>query len=336
VKKIGKTYKLETFPQIEEVFTVVGKKEGEGPLGIYFDMIIDDEYVGAKTWELAESKLLAIAVDELIKKSNIPQNEIDIILSGDLLNQLTASSLALKNVSIPFIGLYGACSTLALSLSLSAIFIESGATIYVIAATSSHFCSAEKQFRYPLELGSQRTPTSQWTVTGASAYLIKPNDGSKKPKITNFTIGKMVDMGIKDANNMGAAMAPAAKDTIVEHFNSLNIDFDYYDVIATGDLGYVGRELLVELLKKEGFKKAEKLLDCGILIYDTQKQDTHAGGSGCACSACVFGGYLYKLMLENTFERILLIPTGALMSPSTVQQGESITGIAHALSIEIL
>lgn len=336
MKKLGKsTYAFKNPPMIEQCFTVVGKKEGEGPLGIFFDKIIQDEYVGQKSWELAEGKLLAMAIDELLKKANVKKNEVDLILSGDLLNQLTASHFAIRDLDTPFIGLYGACSTFALSAGMASIFIDGGFARFVIAATSSHFCSAEKQFRYPLELGCQRPPTSQWTVTGAAAFLIKPNSNEKKPRITHFTVGRILDFGIKDPNNMGAAMAPAAYNTLLTHFEDTKRDFGYYDLILTGDLGYVGRELLVELLKKNGIQTWQVLFDCGILMFDKKTQDTNAGASGCAASACVFGGYLYKLMLQMTFKRILIIPTGALLSASTVQLGESIPTIAHALAIEI-
>ncbi|MEZ0537149.1 stage V sporulation protein AD [Caldicellulosiruptoraceae bacterium PP1] len=336
MKKVGlNTFVFESPPVMEDCFTIVGKKEGEGPLGIFFDKIIVDEYVGAKSWELAESKLLSLAIDELIKKIQIAKEEIEIIVGGDLLNQLTASHFAFRDLDNPFIGVYGACSTFALSTGLVAMFVESSSIRYAISATSSHFCSAEKQFRYPLEFGNQRTLTSQWTVTGAAAFLLKPNDGSKKPKITSYTVGKIMDFGIKDANNMGAAMAPAAAFTISQHLSDMKRDLNYYDLVLTGDLGYVGRDLLIELLKEKEIKNAENLLDCGILIFDPIKQDTHAGGSGCAASACVFGGYIYKLMIEGTFKRILIAPTGALLSPTTVQLGESIPVISHAISVEI-
>ncbi|WP_039765720.1 stage V sporulation protein AD [Caldicellulosiruptor sp. F32] len=336
MKKVGKsTFKFENCPIISDCFTIVGKKEGEGPLGIFFDMVVEDEYAGQKSWELAEGKLLNIAISKLIQKSGFPPDEVDLILSGDLLNQLTSSHFAIRDLDIPFIGLYGACSTFALSVGLACVFVDAGFAKNVIAATSSHFCSAEKQFRYPLELGCQRPPTAQWTVTGAASFLIKPEDGTQKPKITHFTVGKILDYGIKDSNNMGACMAPAAFDTITTHLEDTKRDFTYYDIIVTGDLGYVGRKLLEELFKKEGKTLSFELLDCGILMFDQKTQDTGAGASGCAASACVFGGYFYKLMLQKTFKRILIVPTGALLSSSTVQLGESIPVIAHALSIEI-
>lgn len=335
--KLGRsTYRFESNVAISDCFTVVGKKEGQGPLSIYFDMVIEDEYAGQKSWELAEGKLLNIAITKLVQRTGENPDNIDLILSGDLLNQLSSSHFAARDLDIPFVGIYGACSTFALSVGLASIFVDSSFAKNVIAATSSHFCSAEKQFRYPLELGTQRPPTSQWTVTGAAAFLIRQEDSLQSPKVTHFTVGRILDFGIKDPNNMGAAMAPAAFDTIMRHFSDTKRSFEYYDMIITGDLGYVGRKLLEELFKKEGISFYSELFDCGILMFYPKTQNTGAGASGCAASACVFGAYLYKLLRERTFERILIVPTGALMSASTVQLGESIPVIAHALAIEMV
>ena len=255
------------------------------------------------------------------------------MFAGDLLNQCISSSFGLRELSIPFFGVFGACSTFVESMCLGAVFIEGKAAKNVLCATSSHFCSAEKQFRFPLELGTQRPPTAQWTVTGAGAAVL--SDSGDGPVITNITPGKIIDMGIKDANNMGAAMAPAALDTLITHFQDTGRKPSYYDAIITGDLGYIGKEILGEMAQSKGYNINANYNDCGVLMFDKEKQDTHSGGSGCACIATVFSGYFFKQLQEKKIKRLLLMATGALMNSTSMQQGESIPGIAHAISIEI-
>lgn len=333
VKKIGvQTIKFYNPPSIIETATITGSKEGQGPLGEYFDVILSDDLYGEKSWEKAESKMTREAVKLAINKANLHPENIDYMFSGDLLNQIISSSFAARELQIPFFGLYGACSTMTESLSLSAIVIDGGYADYVIAATSSHFASAERQYRFPLEYGGQRPPTSQWTVTGAGAALLSSK--GEGPYITYATTGRVLDFGVKDANNMGAAMAPAAADTILRHFKDTGFKPSDYDLIITGDLGKVGKELAVELVKKGGYDISGIYTDCGVEIYDLSDQDVHAGASGCGCSAVVFCGYLYRALKEGKFKKILLISTGALLSPTSSQQGESIPGIAHAVTIE--
>lgn len=319
-------------PSIVSTASIVGPKEGEGPLRLYFDAIIDDELWGEKTWEKAESKLVREAFGKLIQKADKASGDINYIIAGDLLNQSIAATFGLRESEVPFFGVYGACSTMAESMSLGAILIDGGFADHVACLTSSHFCSAEKQFRSPLELGSQRPPTSQWTVTGSGGALLS-NQGNG-PYITHVTTGKIIDMGIKDGNNMGAAMAPAAADTIITHFEDTGLSPESYDLIVTGDLGTVGRHICQEILKSQGYDIGGRYNDCGVMIYDLEKQDAHAGGSGCGCSATVFAGFIYKELLKGNLNRVLFVATGALLSPTSSQQGESIPSIAHAISIQ--
>ena len=333
MEKVGKqTIKFNTPPSIVECASIVGPKEAEGPLAKYFDKTLEDEFWGEKTWEKAESKIIKETVNTVIQKAGISASEIDCMFAGDLLNQCISSSFGLREVNIPFFGVFGACSTFVESLSLGAICTESFAN-KVICATSSHFCSAEKQFRFPLELGNQRPPTSQWTVTGSgSAILSKDGTG---PYITHITPGKIIDMGIKDGNNMGAAMAPSFADTLITHFSDTGRTPNYYDAIISGDLGYIGKDIAIDLLKANGYNIKTNYNDCGVLIFDKENQDTHSGGSGCACCGTVFSGYFFKQLKEKKIKKLLLIATGALMNSTSSQQGESIPGIAHAVSIEI-
>ena len=333
MQKLGKqTIKFENPPTILDCACIVGPKESEGPLAKYFDQCLDDELWGEKTWEKAESKIIKETVNMAISKSGIPSSEIEFCFAGDLLNQCISSSFGLRELNIPFFGIFGACSTFVEGLSLASIFVENGIN-YAICASSSHFCSSEKQFRFPLELGNQRPPTSQWTVTGAgSSVIAKSGQG---PFITHITPGKIVDMGIKDANNMGAAMAPAAYDTLITHLKDTGRSPNYYDAILTGDLGHIGSSILKDLCKDIGYNVNSVYNDCGVLIFDKDKQDTHSGGSGCGCCASVFSGYLFKQLKDKNLKRLLLIATGALMNSTSSQQGESIPGIAHAISIEI-
>ena len=333
MKKVGKqTISFDSPPTITECNSIVGPKEAQGPLAKYFDLTLDDEFWGEKTWEKAESKIIKENVSALVTKSGISTNDIDCIFAGDLLNQCISSSFGLRDSNIPFIGMFGACSTFVESMCMGAIAVESFAK-NVICATSSHFCSAEKQFRFPLELGNQRPPTSQWTVTGSGATILS-KDGTG-PFITTITPGKIVDMGIKDANNMGAAMAPAFADTLVTHFLDTGRNPSYYDAIISGDLGKIGKEIAIDIAMSKGYNIKSNYNDCGLMIFDTKSQDTHAGGSGCACCGSVFSGFLFKQLKEKKIKKLLLIATGALMNSTSSQQGESIPGIAHAVSIEL-
>ena len=333
MKKIGKqTIKFDTPPTITECSSIVGPKEANGPLAKYFDKTLEDEFWGEKTWEKAESKIIKENVSLVISKAGIATNEIDCVFAGDLLNQCISSSFGLRDENIPFFGVFGACSTFVESMSLGAIAVE-GFANNVLCATSSHFCSAEKQFRFPLELGNQRPPTSQWTVTGSGTAILSKNGNG--PYITHITPGKIIDMGVKDANNMGAAMAPAFCDTLITHFLDTGRNPSYYDAIISGDLGHIGKEIAIDIAKSKGYNIKSNYNDCGVLIFDKESQDTHSGGSGCACCGSVFSGYFFRQLKQKKLKKILLIATGALMNSTSSQQGESIPGIAHAISIEI-
>ena len=332
LKKLGKqTVQMQKPPVITATASIAGPKEGKGPLAGYFDRTLEDDLWGEKSWEIAESKLVRETLALVAQKAGIPVGGLDYIVAGDLLNQSIAASFGLRESEVPLFGVYGACSTMGESMSLGAMLIDGGFASNVACMTSSHFCSAERQFRFPLELGSQRPPTAQWTVTGAGGAPLS-GEGSG-PHITKVTTGKIVDMGIKDQNNMGAAMAPAAADTIFAHFEDTGLPHSYYDMVITGDLGRIGREILDDLLSSNGIRIGSILNDCGLMIFD-KSQDVHAGGSGCACSATVFAGFLFDRLKNGKLGRILLVPTGALLSPTSVQQGETIPCIAHALAIE--
>ena len=333
MNKLGKqTIQFDKQITIVETASIVGPKESQGPLASYFDKCLEDEFWGEKTWEKAESKIIKETSNMALAKSNIPISDIDLCFAGDLLNQCISSSFGLREINIPFFGVFGACSTFVEALSLASICIEAGAAKNVLCSTSSHFCSAEKQFRFPLELGNQRPPTSQWTVTGAGAAILSSSGNG--PYVTHITPGKIVDMGIKDANNMGAAMAPAAYDTLITHLKDTGRNPSYYDVIVSGDLGYIGKDILRDLCKKDGYNINSIYDDCGVLMFDKLKQDTHSGGSGCACVATTFSGYFFKKLREKKINKILVIATGALTNATTTQQGESIPSIAHAIAIE--
>lgn len=334
MQKIGtQTIKFDKPPTILETASIVGPKESQGPLAKYFDTLLEDEFWGEKTWEKAESKIIKNAVNMVITKSGLPADSIDYCFAGDLLNQCISSSFGLRELNIPYFGIFGACSTFVEGMILASILTEAGAASNVLFAASSHFCSAEKQFRFPLELGNQRPPTSQWTVTGAGSGIISASGTG--PFITHATPGKIVDKGIKDANNMGAAMAPSVVDTLLAHFKDTKRNPSYYDAIITGDLGYIGKEIVIEMMQTYGYNIKPNYNDCGVLIFDKEKQDTHSGGSGCACCGTVFSGYLFHELKDKKYKKILLIATGALMNSTSSQQGESIPGIAHAISIEI-
>ncbi len=332
-KRKGKqTVKIDIPISIISTASIVGPKEGQGPLGTYYDMVIEDEMWGEKSWEKAESKMLKETFAKIVNKSGKSMDEINYLLAGDLLNQCIASNFAFRDAGIPFFGLYGACSTMAESASIGAMLINGGFADNVVCITSSHFCSAEKQFRFPLELGSQRPPTAQWTVVGSGGIMLS-NQGIG-PYITYVTTGKIIDMGIKDSNNMGAAMAPAAADTIVTHFKDTGLSPSDYDLIITGDLGSFGKELCEELVSKQGYDIKNNYADCGMMVYDSEKQDTHSGGSGCGCSAVTLAGYLYQEMKKGRYNNVLFVGTGALLSTTSAQQGESIPGIAHGIAIQ--
>ncbi len=333
MKKTGlHTIKFDAPPTILECASIVGPKESNGPLAKYFDKRLDDEFWGESSWEKAESKIIRESALISIQKSGIPAKDIEYLFSGDLLNQCISTSFGFRELNIPFFGVFGACSTFVESMSLAAVFTESVANT-TLFGTSSHFCSAEKQFRFPLELGTQRPQSSQWTVTGSgTGILTKTGSG---PYITHITTGKIIDMGIKDANNMGAAMAPAFVDTLIQHFKDTERTPEYYDQIISGDLGHIGKDISIELSKKLGYDISKNYNDCGVMIFDKKTQDTHSGGSGCACCGTVFSGYLFKELKKKNIKKLLLIATGALMNSTSTQQGESIPGIAHAVSIEI-
>lgn len=334
MQKLGtQTIKFDKSPTILETASIVGPKEAKGPLAKYFDTLLEDEFWGEKTWEKAESKIIKETVNLLMTKSGVSARDIDYCFAGDLLNQCISSSFGLRDFNVPYFGIFGACSTFVEGMILSSILVEGGVATNVLFAASSHFCSAEKQFRFPLELGNQRPPTAQWTVTGAGAGII--TSSSSGPFITHATPGKIVDNGIKDANNMGAAMAPAVVDTLLAHFKDTERNPSYYDAIITGDLGYIGKEILTEMMQTYGYNLKPNYNDCGVLIFDKENQDTHSGGSGCACCASVFSGYLFHELKNKNYRKILLIATGALMNSTSSQQGESIPGIAHAISIEV-
>lgn len=330
--KIGKqTYLFHEPPIIENWASVAGKKEAEGPLKHTFDVTQTDTYFGQKTWEQAERKMQQLALQTLLQKAKLRYADLDLVFSGDLLNQCIGSSFTLKNMQIPHLGLYGACSTMAESLILAAFTVGGGFCKKVVAMTSSHFASSERQYRFPLGYGGQRTPTAQWTVTGSGAALVSAS--GKGPVITACTVGSVVDLGIKDANNMGAAMAPAALATIRQHFEDTGLSPADYDLIVTGDLGQLGKELLLTMAQQEGLGIGGKLTDCGTLVFDTLKQDVHAGGSGCGCSAITLCGYLLGQLQSGKIKKILFCGTGALLSPTSSQQGLPIPGVCHAIAI---
>ncbi|MBQ2756496.1 MAG: stage V sporulation protein AD [Oscillospiraceae bacterium] len=331
VKRAGKqTLILDSSPSVAGFAAVASQKEGEGPLGKEFDIVNEDAYFGEKTWEKAESRIQKEAITTAMEKAGVVPQNLQIVFAGDLLNQCIGSAYAMRDMGVPFVGLYGACSTMAESLSLASLFVDSGIAECAAAVTSSHFCSAERQFRFPLEYGGVRTPTSQWTVTGGGAAIVKAGDVA--PFVKKVCFGKVTDLGVTDINNMGAAMAPAAADTLSQYFEDTLTSADNYDMIFTGDLGYVGSELMCELLKKEWIDLGKKHTDCGKLIYD-KSQKVDAGGSGCGCSAAVLCSYIMSRIKRGEWRNVLFMATGALMSPTSNQQGESIPGIAHLVHL---
>lgn len=331
-RKRGKqSFRLENPPIITTWASVAGKKESEGPLGKCFDITRSDTLFAQKTWEQAERKMQELALNTLVQKAGLELSDLELVFSGDLLNQCIGSSFTLRNTGIPHIGLYGACSTMAESLMLASLAVDSGVAERVAAMTSSHFASSERQYRFPLGYGGQRTPTAQWTVTGSGAALLCAT--GKGPRIESATIGTVTDLGITDANNMGATMAPAAFSTIKAHFEDFKTGPEEYDLIVTGDLGRSGRDLLLSMARKEGVKLDHKLLDCGTLVFDLEKQDVHAGGSGCGCSAITLCAHLLPQLKHGALRKILFCGTGALLSPTSTQQGLPIPGVCHAVCI---
>ncbi|MDO4270672.1 MAG: stage V sporulation protein AD [Eubacteriales bacterium] len=327
-----RTLKFGKKPVLLSHAAAVGKKEGDGPLGAQFDYVTEDDRMGEKSWELAESRLQKTAIEMALKKGALQKNDLDFILAGDLLNQCIGSFLASVDSNVPYLGQYGACSTMAQGLALGACLVEGGAARRLVASASSHFCSAERQYRFPLAYGGQRTPTAQWTATAAGAAVLGCK-GSGSLRVTHALFGKMVELGVKDANNMGAAMAPAAYDTLKTLLDDLDAAPRDFDCIVTGDLGHVGADILLTLFRQDGIDLSPVYSDCGSLLFGDE-QDAHAGGSGCGCSAAVLCGPLLRDMQSGKIKRLVFAGTGAMMSPTSVQQGQPIAGICHAVVIE--
>lgn len=328
-------------PCIIAAASIAGKKEGEGPLGSLFDVIQEDPLLGKKSWEEAESELIREAADKVLEKANLKSEDIRYLVGGDLLGQLIATSFGVVELEIPMIGIYGACSTMGEAMTVGAMLVEGEFADRVLAITSSHFAGAEKQFRVPLDYGNQRPYSASWTVTGSGAVIIANRSCAKQDNkeplivIKGVTTGKIIDFGLKDPMNMGAAMAPAAFETIKQNFEDLGVQPSYYDKIITGDLGYVGKNILIDLLKEKNYDISNNHMDCGIEIFDKDNQDTHAGGSGCGCSAITFASYILKQLKDRTWKRVLFIPTGALLSQVSYNEGNTVPGIAHAVIVEV-
>lgn len=350
MKMTGKqSIAFEKPPYVIAAASVAGKKEGEGPLGKYFDVVEEDVMFGGKTWEEAESNMVKQAISLAISKAGLKNSDVRYIVGGDLLGQLIASSFGVEQLNIPLFGVYGACSTMGESMAIASILIDGGYADNTIAFTSSHFGGAEKQFRFPLAYGNQKPLSMSWTVTGSGAVMLATGSDKNKGKgsqsegmtedgadvvVRGVTPGKIVDYGIKDSMNMGAAMAPAAMETIYQHFTDFKTKPEDYDRIITGDLGSVGKEILIDLLKQKGYDISKVHIDCGMEIYDPDSQDTHAGGSGCGCSAVTLTGYVLKRMRKRDWNRVLFVPTGALLSTVSFNEGNPVPGIAHGIMLE--
>ena len=329
----GHTVVFQHQPRILSSAAVVGPKEGRGPLRDGFDCVHDDPLVGQESYEQAERMMFQEACERALQKANTRKEQAQALLGGDLLNQIMAASLSARELSIPFLGLYGACSTMAESLILGSMLVDGGYASPVLCAAGSHYCTAERQYRFPLEYGNQRTPAAQWTVTGAGACLLS-DEGPALARITHATVGQVVDLGIRDANNMGAAMAPAAADTLTRHFLDTGRKPGDYDRVITGDLGRVGADILHELMAERGYPLPEdRYMDCGLSIF-CKEDDVHAGGSGCGCSASILSAAILPKLKRGEWRRVLFMATGALLSPTTSQQGETIPGVAHAVALE--
>ncbi len=340
-QKLGRaSVRLERPVYILNSASIVGTKEGQGPLGLLFDKVGRDDMFGCKTWEEAESTLQKEAVGLALEKAGLRPEDISYIFAGDLLGQSMATSFGISSYQIPLLGVYGACSTCGESLALGAMSIAGGFADKVACVTSSHFASAEKEFRFPLDYGSQRPLSATWTVTGSGAFVLsdEPEGGGRKARarISAMTVGKVVDYGLKDSMNMGACMAPAAASTLEQHFTDFAGQPEEYDKIITGDLGKVGQRVLIDLLRKKGIDISDQHMDCGLEIYDAASQDTHAGGSGCGCSAVTLSAYILKQLEEGNWKKVLFMPTGALLSKTSFNEGMSVPGIAHALVIETI
>ena len=336
MKKTGKsTYIPSSAVTVGAWQAIVGQKEKEGPLGKYFDLYSNDEYFGQETYEKAEAQMQKEAMNRVFEKANLRDEDVDFIFAGDLLNQCVSSAYGSRDRGAGYFGLYGACSTVIEAAIIAAMTIDGGFAKRAVAITSSHFCTAERQYRYPLNYGSVRPPSAQWTVTGSGCLLLTDEDIPKMPKISAFCPGTIIDMGISDINNMGAAMAPAAADTLKKYFRDTKTSPDSYDLILTGDLGSIGHELVKTLLERENISLGANYLDCGMMIFDADKQDVHAGGSGCGCCASVLAAYVLPQMQAGLYKNVLVAATGALMSPTTNQQGESIPAISHLIRLTI-
>lgn len=334
-QSLGKaSIRLETPVYIVSSASVVGTKEGEGPLGSLFDHVGEDDMFGAKTWEEAESTLQKEALYLALSKGELEPGDIRYLFAGDLLGQSIASSFGLSVYQIPLLGVYGACSTCGETLTLGAMAVAGGYAHRVACVTSSHFASAEKEFRFPLEYGNQRPLSASWTVTGSGAFILGTNAQDARARIAGMTVGTIEDYGLKDSMNMGACMAPAAARTILQHFQDWNRGPEDYDRIITGDLGSVGQQALLQLLRDKGYDIADRHLDCGMLIYDSENQDTHAGGSGCGCCATTLSAYILKEIEEANWKRVLFLPTGALLSKTSFNEGKTVPGICHGVVLE--
>lgn len=315
---------------------IVGQKEGEGPLSAYFDQVVEDPFFSEKTWEEAESKFISEAAALAIEKAGLEEKDIRFAFAGDLLGQLIASSFGIKKLEIPYIGLYGACSNIGLAIALGGMTVAGGYGESVLCAASSHFGSAEKQFRYPLEYGNQRPQSATYTVTGSGAFVLSREQSEKSPgvRLKGAAFGKVVDYEVRDAQNMGAAMAPAAAHVIYQVLCDFSVKAEEFDQIITGDLGVIGKKILIQLLNDNHIDISGNHMDCGIEIFDSEKQDTHSGGSGCACSATVLASYVMNKMKKGEWKRVLFVPTGAMFSPTSFNEGQAVPGIAHAIWLE--
>lgn len=334
VKRIGNyTIGLENEPKIIGRGSIGGKKEGEGPLGKKFDVITDNCRMGTETFEKGESALQKRALEEALKSAGLRPTELEVILGGDLLNQCIGTSFGIGDFGIPFLGLYGACSTMAESLLLASILVDGGYVRRAAAITSSHFCAAERQYRYPLEYGGQRTQNAQWTVTGSGCVIVG-TEGKFWASVKEVTPGRIINYEIADPANMGAAMAPSAADTLMHYFSDTGKTPEDFDLIVTGDLAAIGANLLIQFMSKEGFDLSKNYTDCGLLIYDREKQDVHAGGSGCGCSATVLCTSILPKLESGELRDVLFLATGALMSPTSSQQGQPILGVAHLIHLQ--
>lgn len=333
---LGKqSFRPEKRVYIRDSGCVVGSKEGQGPLGDLFDMVSQDDKFGCESWEEAESTLQKEAITLALGKAGMKSEDIRYLFAGDLLGQCMASSFGVSSFQIPLFGVYGACSTCGEGISLGTMAVSTGLAQHVICVTSSHYASAEKEFRYPLAYGNQRPPSSTWTVTGSGAFILSSQAGKRnRAEITGITTGKIVDLGMKDSMNMGACMAPAACDLIAAHFSDFGRTPDDYDKIITGDLGYVGQRALLDLLQTKGIDITGKHMDCGIEIYDPNSQSTQSGGSGCGCSAVTLSAYILRMIEKKEWKRVLFVPTGALLSQTSFHEGKSIPGIAHGVVLE--